>query len=275
MSTESSFPAELAKLPDGSSIKVLNSYEASFVIKEIFQDGAYPIEDLPEGSAPVVIDIGANIGIFVRYCLARYPEAQVLAFEPGPRIFELLSDNTAAYSDRVTAVRCGISDSAGEAEFTYYPNYSILSGFKAAAGDDEKLLRSGIATQLEANPRLAGRVTERHVAALADGKLADAVTIKCPLQTLSHFIDEHHLPRVDYLKIDAERCELPILKGIRAEHWPLIRQLGMELHESASADADVSSEIQRLLKDKGFDLTLHPSAEDYPRTLLLHAKRTA
>jgi FkbM family methyltransferase len=275
MSSPESTPPATAALPDGSLVEVLNGYEASFVINEIFTEHAYPIDDLADASAPTIIDVGANIGIFVRYALSRCPDARVFAFEPAPQVFELLSKNTAAFATQVTAERCGISDTRGEAEFTYYPNYSLLSGFKAAASDDELLLRSGINSQLAANPRLAGRVTERHVAALAGGKLDGAVTIRCPLETLSHFIGLHGIQRVDFLKVDAERCELPILRGILADHWPLIQRVCMELHESSAADTTTTAEIQQILDDRGFEISLRPSASDYPRTLLLHARRPA
>jgi len=265
---------EMVPLPDGSLIEVINGYEASFVIQEIFQDGAYPLDSITSSAPPVIIDVGANIGIFVRYALSQHPGARVFAFEPAPQVFELLSRNTAPFSAQVVAERCGISDAPSTAEFTYYPNYSLLSGFKAEREEDAMLLRRGISAQLSANPRLAGRVTERHVNALADGKLEGAVTIECPLNTLSHFISLHKLERVDFLKIDAERCELPILRGIQEEHWPLIQCVCMELHES-SADDPTTQDVRSILEGQGFKITLQFSSSDYPRTILLHARRTA
>lgn len=265
---------DTAVLPDGTLVEVLNSYEASFVINEIFNEKAYPLDDLVGAPDPIIIDIGANIGIFVCYAMRRCPNARVFAFEPAPRIFDLLAKNISRFGFSVIAERCGISDGPGEAEFTYYPNYSLLSGFKAVAGDDELLLRSGISTQLGTNPRLAGRVTVRHVAGLAQGKLDGAVTIRCPLQTLSHYIDLHHLPQVDLLKVDAERCELPILRGIAAAHWPLIQRVCMELHESGAEDT-TTSEVHAILAGQGFQITLQPTCNEYPRTILLQAKRSA
>lgn len=265
---------EMVPLPDGSLIEVINGYEASFVIQEIFQDGAYPLDSITSSAPPVIIDVGANIGIFVRYALSQHPGARVFAFEPAPQVFELLSRNTAPFSDQVVAERCGISDAPSTAEFTYYPNYSLLSGFKAEREEDAMLLRSGISAQLSTNPRLAGRVTERHVNALAEGKLDGAVTIQCPLNTLSHFIRRHGLARVDFLKVDAERCELPVLLGIEEAHWPLIQCVCMELHESQPDDA-TTRDVRRIFENHGFQTTLQYSAPDPPRTILLHARRTA
>lgn len=264
---------ETIELPDGSQIEVLNGYEAAFVINEIFREHAYPLDTLDGCSRPIIIDVGANIGIFVRYALNLHPDARILAFEPAPQVFELLTRNTADFQDQVTVERCGLSDAPGQAEFTYYPNYSLLSGFKAAPDEDALLLRSGISSQLSSNPRLAGRVNERHVSALADGKLDGAVTISCPLNTLSHFIHQNKLERVDFLKVDAERCELGILQGIQEEHWPLIQCVCMELHESSAQDCNTNA-ILDILGTKGFTTTLQPSSNEHPRTLLLHARRS-
>lgn len=274
MSSTINTPLETVILPDGTQIQVLNGYEASFVIDEIFHGNAYPIK-LPEGGpSPVIIDIGANIGIFVRYALNQCPEARIFAFEPAPQVFELLSKNTSSFRSQVIVERCGISDASGEAKFTYYPNYSLLSGFKAVPEEDAILLRSGISAQLSSNPRLAGRVTERHVCALAEGKLDGSVTIECPLNTLSYFISLHKLERVDFLKIDAERCELPILRGIQEEHWSLIQCVCMELHESSALDP-TTQDVRNILEGQGFQITLQFSSSAHPRTILLHARRTS
>ena len=54
---------------------------------------------------------------------------------------------------------------------------------------------------------------------------------------------------MDLLKIDVERSELAVLDGIRAEHWPRIRQLTVEVHD---IDGRLD-EVRGLLTDRGFD----------------------
>jgi len=54
----------------------------------------------PSQSAPYVIDCGANIGLSLIYCLNTYPSARIEAFEPDPRIFEILSSNLAKHPRR-------------------------------------------------------------------------------------------------------------------------------------------------------------------------------
>lgn len=42
---------------------------------------------------PVILDIGANVGLAVLFYLERYPEAQIFAYEADPVIFEYLKKN--------------------------------------------------------------------------------------------------------------------------------------------------------------------------------------
>jgi hypothetical protein len=67
---------------------------------------------------------------------------------------------------------------------------------------------------------------------------------------LSEIVDEEGLTRIDLLKIDAERSEKEVLAGIRSEHWPMIRQIVLEVHDEAGA----LNEVQRLLEKHGFQV---------------------
>ncbi len=52
---------------------------------------------------------------------------------------------------------------------------------------------------------------------------------------------------VDLLKIDVERAELDVLRGIADKDWRKIRQLVMEVHD----DKNTLSAIRELLDEKG------------------------
>lgn len=45
---------------------------------------------------------------------------------------------------------------------------------------------------------------------------------------------------VDLLKVDVERAELAVLRGVDAADWPRIRQVSMEVH-------DVDGQLERVL----------------------------
>ena len=60
-------------------------------LKEIFRDEVYKFK--AKSDRPRIIDAGANIGLSVRYFKYHYPNADVVAYEPDPEIFELLKKN--------------------------------------------------------------------------------------------------------------------------------------------------------------------------------------
>jgi hypothetical protein len=62
-------------------------------------------------------------------------------------------------------------------------------------------------------------------------------------------IEETRTQEIGLLKIDAEGSELDILNGIQDEHWPLIKQVVMEIHDH---DESVSPRIVNILESRGF-----------------------
>lgn len=74
---------------------------ASFLsmLDEIYGDGIYGF--VPGSNAPVIVDIGANIGVSVNYFLASYPDARIYAYEADPAIFECLQHNVAHRNEHV------------------------------------------------------------------------------------------------------------------------------------------------------------------------------
>tara|TARA_B110000908_G_C10249725_1_gene451139 strand:- start:359 stop:1144 length:786 start_codon:yes stop_codon:yes gene_type:complete len=65
------------------------------------------------------LDIGSNIGIYSFYIAAHRKDAQIIAFEPTPRVFAKLSFNLQinGLTDRVSALNLALSDKKGEMQF--------------------------------------------------------------------------------------------------------------------------------------------------------------
>ena len=72
--------------------------------------------------------------------------------------------------------------------------------------------------------------------------------VTCQVTTISDFLQSKSLGSIDLLKIDAERAELDILRGIKPADWPKIRQVVIELHHGKRDLALVKD----LLKTQGF-----------------------
>jgi FkbM family methyltransferase len=76
---------------DGLSLIVPDMPSFLAVINEIFLDNVYQFE--ADSKRPVVIDLGANIGISAIYFKRLYPKAQLSVYEADKNIFEVLSKN--------------------------------------------------------------------------------------------------------------------------------------------------------------------------------------
>ena len=62
-----------------------------------------------------------------------------------------------------------------------------------------------------------------------------------PVEILSDIIRENQIHRIDLLKIDAEKAEMDIIKGIEAHDWPKIKQIVLEIHDPTRAAIGRSS----------------------------------
>jgi FkbM family methyltransferase len=217
-------------LPNGVAVQQCHRYETDFVYREVFIDRIYTrnFPDLP--AAPCVIDVGANIGLFSLFIRQQFPGARIYGFEPSPELFALASANLAHRN--TTLFQQGLGARPGQQPFTYYPNYSLLSGFHGHAVEDRQLLSAGIVQQLQHKEE-----ADAYLELLIGDKLEDARHYNCEITTLSAILAREKIPVVDLLKIDAEKAEVDVLRGIAAGDWPKIRRIVIEAHSRDSADA--------------------------------------
>jgi FkbM family methyltransferase len=243
-------------LPNGERIAQRHRYETDFLYREIFVDRIYArhgIELWPEAR---VVDIGANIGLFSLFVKLECASARVYAFEPARELFQLAQQNLERFGDEVRLFPVGVSDSEKSTEFTYYPGYSIMSGFHAAFSKDREVLAQGVKHQLEAAARSKAPVTQRMVDALVGKKLDGAERYTCQLVSLSSFMAREGLASIDLLKIDAERCEREILAGISGADWGKIRQIVVEAHDRSTAQ-----QLEVQLVERGFQVLVEQEAQ--------------
>lgn len=149
---------------------------ASFVsqYREIFIAEAYSFD---HPGAPTIIDGGANIGMASIWWLARWPDARIVAFEPDPMIFALLSHN-----------------------LRYQPSGNI------------ELRRAALSTPelgavFEADGADGGRIIS--------ATDAEREVISVPTQSLADLI--RNLEHVDLLKLDIEGVECEVLEECAGE----------------------------------------------------------
>jgi FkbM family methyltransferase len=134
----------------------------------------------PLRKGDVVLDCGANIGLFTRKALDAGAR-RVISIEPSPEILECLRRNHARdiAAGRVVVVPEGVWDSVGKVTFQI---------------DDEN--------------RGADRFTT--------GKPEFRRAFELPVTTVDALVEKLGLDRVDFIKMDIEGAEVRALRGARA-----------------------------------------------------------
>lgn len=228
----------LKTLPNGLSVHGLNRHETDYLYKEIFEDEGYLPPggfDLPE--RPVVVDVGANIGMFALYAHGKWAGARLYCFEPAPRTVEALRRNVAGLPD-VQVFELALGGTAQTRELTFYPRYSMMSGFDADPAQDRALVRSyieNVAASLDDPVRREVLVDEADE--LLEGRFDEVERVPCRVERLDTMAAVLGLDRIDLLKIDVEGFELQVLEGIGDALWPRIRNAAVEV-EGDSARLD-------------------------------------
>jgi amino acid adenylation domain-containing protein/FkbM family methyltransferase len=230
---------QLRRLDNGLDVVQLNKNETDLLYEELFEDESYWRNGVELRDGACVFDVGANIGLFTLMVHSTIHDAVVYAFEPIPTTFDVLRANVELYGLNVKPYNCGISDHEGTATFTFYPKVSASSGMYADVGADEQVTRAFMANQ---DDRLREYADE-----LMEGRF-EGVEVSCPLRTLSEVIREAGVERIDLLKVDVEKAELDVLRGIGEEDWPKIKQIVAEVHDIGGNLA----KIEALLNRHGF-----------------------
>jgi FkbM family methyltransferase len=199
-------------------------------------------------SLPVIIDAGANIGLFTLYMKTKYPAAHILAFEPLPQIFDLYRRNLALHNipPQDISAHCVAlgSDPEPSRPLTYFPNAPGNSTFVPG---EKELLRKALPAE--------------HYQRMIDRSSAGATQVDVPVERLSRFLDDGypHLERIDFLKVDVESWELAVLRGVQDRHWKMVRNVAVEVSELSG----LRGEIEALLRGKGFKVERELAAWSY------------
>ena len=245
------FPA-VHVLPDGSPVAHLNRNETEYIYNEIFVLQAYLRHGIVIRDGDCIVDAGANIGLFTVFAGRLARNLRIVAFEPNPAAFACLQANAAASRSGVSCLPCGLSRENGAADMTFFEGMSLLSGFYADAATERGVVERYVLNQAQAPAGDTDMAVQ--LGQLIDGRLKSK-TIAARLRTLSSVMAEEGIDRIDLLKVNVEKSELDVLRGLDERDWPKVRQLVIEVDRSSNLEPIVS-----LLGGHGFEVLVEQDA---------------
>jgi FkbM family methyltransferase len=142
----------------------------------------------------VILDLGANVGLFALYAARQAPGANIFAVEPFPATFERLVEAVSHHglTGRIACLNCAVTD-AGGARYM---------------GDDP--------------------LPSQRRSLLPPGRSGSGIHVQA--KTLEELLREQGLNKVDLVKMDIEGCEYGVLLSSPIEVLRSIRRFALEYH---------------------------------------------
>lgn len=239
------------KLPNGLLVDHYNANTTNLMYKEVFLDNDYIKHGITLEEGSCVIDAGSNIGLFSLMLNSKFNNIKVFAFEPIPPTFERLKNNFENHEIKGRVYNKGLSSKKETVQFTHYPNMSGISGRFSNTENDIMAAKNVAKSYMndDDNENL------KEIEELIENRY-ETENYSCELTTISEIIKENDLKKIDLLKIDVEKSELLVLKGIEDNDWDKIKQLVLEVDTREHKE-----EVISILDAKGYHLYVHNLVE--------------
>ena len=234
------------RLPNGTAVAQLNRNETDYIYQEIFARQAYLRHGITIKDGDCLFDVGANIGLFTLFANQIAKRPRMYSFEPNPAVYEILKANAKLYGSDVKLFNCGLADKAKSTTFTFFPGFSLLSGFYADAQAEKEVVKTFMINQQKTGVSEMTELVEQ-----ADAILEERFTpqsFNAELRTVSSVIEQDEIECIDLLKINVEKSELDVLLGIKDSDWQKIKQIVLEVDVK-----DNLPTITSLLEKRGYE----------------------
>ena len=200
--------------------------ELYLVFKEIFLTDFYSfqtwIDQLP--SVPIVIDVGANAGYFNMLLLSRRPDAKIYAYEAiesNVRLFQKNIEINPIIGDKIQLFHRAVTGKPMD----------TITLYKEADADNS--------------------VT---ASVFNDFETHNLTSVTVEAISLSQILEENKLDHVDFLKLDCEGSEYPILYESPKDIWKKVRKIFLEVHNLDASTRNFDF-IKNFLESEGYHVS--------------------
>ncbi len=194
-----------------------NDRAAYYTLIEVFYERLYDRDYVKVEKGDVVLDIGANLGMFSVYAQNFHP-SRVVAVEPGPEEFPLLVKNLKNF-DNAESYDYAVSKETGKVRFS---------------STDEGV---------------SNHIAEGNFDVLQYGNHVYQ-TVEVDSININDLIKEAKLDKIDYLKIDCEGAELDIFETIDKNYLRnSVRKIAVEYHT-----LKIKERLLRIILSEGYNL---------------------
>jgi FkbM family methyltransferase len=243
MSATAKSPEFTIDLGDGLKLYLATSQQkgaARYVVNEIFKKRRYDHPGFDIGPTDTVVDIGANMGIFVLWAASLAKQGKVLAIEPTSAMDTLRMNVERNGLTNVIPIQAAAGRDGETFEIVTYPGFNIVNHHAAW----KPMLATRFLIKLRYGWYQSQPVVER-----------------APVKSLKRMLDENGVDRVNYLKVDCEGGEYDIFRSLDDETFDRIDRIAMEFHEYTQHQRH--EELVLMLERHGFSVEIHTNFFEY------------
>lgn len=211
------------KLRNGLMYLIFTETSQIVILNEIWNLGIYDELERFIHDNSIIIDIGANIGVFSIKASRLAKNVKVLSYEPFPKNFEILRENT----------------KLNKLEEIVFPKKEAVAGRKGEL-------------ELFFNPNDSGDVSSRQ-----QKQKNQSQSIKVPSITLEDIFRENDVETCDFLKIDCEGAEEEILLNTPRDLFSRIKSITLEWHYNLNKMT--TDELGQFFKNMDYKIKYNPS----------------
>ena len=223
---EKEVPVQL-KFRCGINLEFSNAASSLHIFDEIFVAEVYKLSK--SNQTRTIVDIGANVGLFSVYALLKIPRANIYAVEADPFVFQELAKNLRAneLTNKIKIFHQAMASKPGKIVLYAAKHFGWSSIF------NDQGAKSGRPVEVDA-------------------------------ANLTLFCKEHHLEKIDYLKVDIEGAEYDFILGDRDFFRNEIEEMAVEVDRDPRDKRYFYDDLIRVLKQNYRLVRVGSLPSEYP-----------